>query len=176
MLIKLEKIEDKNIVNFYLPKTILPENKILLSDDEFSYSDEFISVIQNFSGVLRILITSDFISVVFDSKKNLESNKSLILAEIDDFISENKLLINIENKNNILKTVEALADAIIRPTLNRDNGDIIFHNYSNGIISLQFTGKCSGCPYAQNTLNNVITKNIMKYISEISQVQLTGVK
>ena len=176
MLIKLEKIENKNIINFYLPKAILPENRIILADNDVFYSEDFISAIKEFDGVLRILLTHDFISVLFDKKENLEKSKTLILAEIDDFISENRSLINIENKSTILNTAEALADAVIRPSLNRDKGDIIFHSYFDKIISIQFTGKCEGCPYAQNTLNNLILKNLTKYIPEISQVQLVGAK
>jgi Fe-S cluster biogenesis protein NfuA len=174
MLIKLEKIENKNIINFYLPKEIIPENKILLSDTNECYEENFVSSIQNIAGVLRTLITPNFISVVFDDKKNLDTGKSLILAEIDDFVSSNQLLNIIENKNTPLEVADALADALIRPILNKDNGDIIFKSYSNGIISLQFTGKCSGCPYAQNTLNNIIIKNLIKYIPEIKQVLLVG--
>ena len=149
---------------------------MLLSDNEIHYSEKFISAIKNILGVSRVLIAQNFMSVLFDSKENLEKNNSLILAEIDDFISENSLLNNIENKNTILKTADALADAIIRPTLNKDQGDIVFHSYSNNILSLQFTGKCAGCPYAQNTLNNLIVKNLMKYIPEISQIKLIGAK
>ena len=92
MLIKLEKIENKNIINFYLPKEIIPENKILLSDTNECYEENFVSSIQNIAGVLRTLITPNFISVVFDDKKNLDTGKSLILAEIDDFVSRNQMI------------------------------------------------------------------------------------
>ena len=97
--------------------------------------------------------------------------RALTLAEIDDYLTqgaEEKFVSNVTDSEK----VEALADALIRPTLNRDNGDINIISLQNGILTLEFSGHCAGCPYAQNTLQNVIVKTIRRYMPQITEVIL----
>ena len=68
--------------------------------------------------------------------------------------------------------IEALADSFIRPTLMRDNGNIRLITAENTVLQIQFTGHCAGCPYAQNTLNNVIAAALKKYLPQILTVQM----
>ena len=70
-----------------------------------------------------------------------------------------------------MEIAEAIADAFIRPTLFRDNGNIEFLQLQNNILTLRFTGHCAGCPYAQNTLNNVVARTLKKYLPQLEQVQ-----
>jgi Fe-S cluster biogenesis protein NfuA len=67
---------------------------------------------------------------------------------------------------------EALADALIRPILGKDNGGICIHNINNRVMELSFTGHCSGCPYAQNTLQNVVSKTFLRYLPQIKEIKL----
>jgi Fe-S cluster biogenesis protein NfuA len=71
---------------------------------------------------------------------------------------------------------EALADALIRPTLNRDNGDIVIHGIKDGVMELSFTGHCAGCPYAANTLQNVIMRTFLRYMPQIKEIRQTEAK
>ena len=40
------------------------------------------------------------------------------------------------------------------------------------VLQVQFTGHCAGCPYAQNTLQNVIVKTFKRYLPQIKEVRL----
>ncbi len=172
MQIKIEDLSAKQIINFFPPQPLAPISSAILFDVQNQVDNEFIKNILSIDGVQYCLITDILIAIKYTDSNNVDDIKSLILAEIDDFINEKRELISLVSPIKSLRLIEAIADSFIRPTLNRDNGDIKIHDFSNGILNIQFTGHCAGCPYAQNTLNNVIAKTLLKYIPEIKSISL----
>lgn len=49
--------------------------------------------------------------------------------------------------------VNAVIDERVRPVLQMDGGDIVLKDITDGIVSVQLMGHCSGCPSRRNTLN-----------------------
>lgn len=177
MLIKIENLAPKTIINFYTPQPMLSSGLFCLAEHGDSVVDDTISAILQIDGVKRCLLADNAVGVMFDETADAEEIKALVLAELDDFFAEQRT-INPEAvqkskaEKEILVAAEALADSFIRPTLNRDNGDIVITDFADGVLSVKFTGHCAGCPYAQNTLNNVIASCLKKYLPEISSVRM----
>ena len=66
--------------------------------------------------------------------------------------------------------VEKALDAI-RPALRADGGDVdLIEVTEDGIVKVELTGACSGCPMAQMTLSEGIEKHLKSVIPEISEV------
>jgi Fe-S cluster biogenesis protein NfuA len=62
--------------------------------------------------------------------------------------------------------------AKIRPFLQRDGGDIqLIDVTDDGIVKVQLTGACQGCPMSQMTLKQGIEAYIKKKIPEIVSVE-----
>lgn len=59
----------------------------------------------------------------------------------------------------------------IRPTLQRDGGDVELVDVKEGIVTVRLTGACRGCPMSQMTLKNGIEKFLKQEIPEIVSVQ-----
>ncbi|MCU0561408.1 MAG: NifU family protein [Desulfobacterales bacterium] len=59
----------------------------------------------------------------------------------------------------------------IRPSLQRDGGDVELVDVKEGIVTVRLTGACRGCPMSQMTLKNGIEKFLKKEIPEIISVQ-----
>ena len=59
----------------------------------------------------------------------------------------------------------------VRPSLQRDGGDVEFVNYDDGIVELRLTGACAGCPFSQITVKNYIEKILQEKIPEIKEVK-----
>ena len=60
----------------------------------------------------------------------------------------------------------------IRPTLQRDGGDVVLLDVSDdGVVTVQLTGACKGCPMSQMTLKNGIEKFLRSEIPEITRVE-----
>ncbi|MCY0875428.1 MAG: NifU family protein [Firmicutes bacterium] len=58
----------------------------------------------------------------------------------------------------------------LRPALQSDGGDVELVSVEDGVVTLQLTGACSGCPMSTMTLKMGIERAIMKSIPEITEV------
>ena len=59
----------------------------------------------------------------------------------------------------------------IRPSLNADGGDVKLIDVSDdGVVKVQLTGACSGCPMSQMTLKMGIEKVLKEEIPEVKEV------
>lgn len=62
--------------------------------------------------------------------------------------------------------------AKIRPFLQRDGGDIqLIDITEDGIVKVQLTGACQGCPMSQMTLKQGVERALMKEVPGVKEVQ-----
>jgi Fe-S cluster biogenesis protein NfuA len=66
-------------------------------------------------------------------------------------------------------TVEA-ALAQIRPALQADGGDVKLIDVTDGVVKLQLTGACSGCPMSTMTLKMGIERVLKEQIPDIKEI------
>ena len=67
--------------------------------------------------------------------------------------------------------VEAALDKV-RPALQRDGGDVTLVEVTeDGIVKVQLTGACKGCPMSQMTLKDGIEKFVKSEIPEVVSVE-----
>jgi Fe-S cluster biogenesis protein NfuA len=70
-------------------------------------------------------------------------------------------------QENVIKVL-----AQIRPTLQRDGGDVEFVGIDqNQVVQVRLTGACQGCPMANNTLKEGIEKFVKSEIPTIRAVE-----
>jgi len=58
----------------------------------------------------------------------------------------------------------------IRPYINSDGGDIEFIKYEDGYAYIKMHGACSGCDFADETIQNGIYDSLVSEIPEIKGV------
>ncbi|MDO8568523.1 MAG: NifU family protein [Dehalococcoidales bacterium] len=58
----------------------------------------------------------------------------------------------------------------IRPSLQRDGGDVELVEVTNGTVKVKLTGACGGCPMAAMTLKNGIEQILKREIPEVKEV------
>ena len=62
--------------------------------------------------------------------------------------------------------------AKIRPFLQRDGGDIkLIDVTDDGLVKVQLTGACQGCPMSQMTLKQGVERALMKEVPGVKEVQ-----
>ena len=60
----------------------------------------------------------------------------------------------------------------VRPTLQRDGGDVVLVDVTDdGIVKVQLTGACKGCPMSQVTLKEGIEKFLKSEVPEVKSVE-----
>jgi len=73
-------------------------------------------------------------------------------------------------KNEIeVKIVEVLEE-YIRPAVENDGGSITFKSFTDGIVTVQLRGSCSGCPSSTITLKAGIEVLLKKMIPDVKEV------
>lgn len=171
MFVKIDDLEPKPIINFYLPQEIKVSDTSLVLENPAQVTNTLMVGVLSIAGVTKLLLTDKLLSVHYRSEDKDDVRLS-VLAELDDYFADTQAEVEEQSNVSDIERAEALADAFIRPTLNRDKGDIDILALTDGVLTIKFTGHCAGCPYAQNTLQNVIAKTMLHYMPLIKKIDL----
>lgn len=175
MIIETQTTADINVLNFFPPQKLLPENRAEFIDSKSLRSSPFAENIFDLGGVQSVFITPDMITVTKESSADWNILKPQIFAEIMDFLAsgENLIIQKNEPKTNteIIQSIISLLNARIRPAIQQDKGDIKFISFDKGIVYVEMQGHCVGCPYAAQTLKNGVEKILQTYIPEVKEVK-----
>ena len=152
-------------------------------DDDLSISPlaEKLFEIENIEG---IFLGSDFIAITKSEEIEWELLKAEIIAVImDHFVAgleviktKTKSKSNIsneinENDSEIVKQIKEIIEDRVRPAVAMDGGDIVFHNFEEGVVFLEMHGACAGCPSSTVTLKDGIENMLKHYIPEVVRVE-----
>ncbi len=182
MFIQTESTPNPATVKFIPGKNIVEEGKML---DFASPLDATKSPLARrlfeITGVIRVFIAHDFISVSKADDTDWQMLKPMILAALMEHLSTNQPILdddffiqtenNDQNDSEIILQIKELLDERVRPMVAMDGGDIVFDNFDNGIVYLQMRGACSGCPSSTATLKMGIEKMLRHYIPEVKEVR-----
>lgn len=74
---------------------------------------------------------------------------------------------------NVLRVqIEQALDEYVRPYLLEHEGDVKIVDFEEGVLRVQLTGQCCGCPAANITTEEVVRKEMMRAMPEIRDVIL----
>lgn len=73
----------------------------------------------------------------------------------------------------MITKIEKVMEEKVRPQLMHHEGNVEIREFTEeGILKIQLTGRCAGCPSARITTEEVIGKTIMEEIKEVKDVVL----
>ena len=168
MIFELKKISPSEFI-FFFPQP-LPLTGTFYANRQTSAPSlpEIITNLLAGDIAAEILLTNNFIYLHSVSPEMSDDLQSLALAELDDWLASAPLIApqgqQTENK------IQIILKTIIAPFMQQDGGDIKLLSCRNGVVAVQFLGKCHGCPYAERTLKERVEKNLIRYLPEIREV------
>ena len=180
MFIQTEETPNPNTLKFIPGVKVLEEGTVEFKDLNSSKTSNLAKLIFQVSGVERVFLATDFVSVTKISDSNWEILKPLILTAImDHYASGKKVIEKYENHKSessiddseVVKQIKELIDQRVRPAVAMDGGDISFCSFENGIVTLQMKGACAGCPSSTATLKMGIENMLRHYIPEVVEVK-----
>jgi len=77
---------------------------------------------------------------------------------------------NTEAASDLRERVEAALDKV-RPSLQRDGGNIELLDVVEGVAKVKLQGSCAGCPMSQMTLTWGVEQALKKEVPEIVRVE-----
>lgn len=75
------------------------------------------------------------------------------------------------DEDEVVAQIKELLETRVRPAVAQDGGDIVFHDFEDGIVYLHMQGSCSGCPSSTATLKAGIENMLRYYIPEVIEVR-----
>lgn len=74
--------------------------------------------------------------------------------------------------DNLINKIESELDKNIRPHLLKHYGNVEIIKFSDGVLYIKLSGKCSNCPSAKFTVEDFIEKKLIENIIEVKKVEL----
>ena len=177
MFLRIEETPNPNTIKF------IPENKLdyegtklykVTDDYENSY---LLETIFSIKGISSVLLNSEFISVSKNEEEDWGVLKTMLSAKIGSALQKkDKILAKKENNKDdssatpVEKEIINLLETKVKPVVASHGGDITFHSFKNGVVSLELKGSCSGCPSSTATLKMGIENMLKHYIPEVKEV------
>ena len=173
-MIEVQKTADENIINFFAQKKFIENGEMEFITAKSLRKSPLAEAIFDLGGVESVLISADMISVRKKSDADWEPLRSLVLAEIMNFMSTGEPAVIKEKEESeaaVFERICALTAARIRPAIQRDGGNITIDKFVDGIVFVTLSGNCAGCPYAMVTLKEGVEKILKTYIPQVKEVR-----
>jgi Fe-S cluster biogenesis protein NfuA len=133
-------------------------------------------------GVTGVFLGGDFVTVTKEEDSDWYQLKPAILGIImEHFTAGRPVLLDAEvgegaaegdeADSDIVVQIKELLETRVRPAVAQDGGDIIFHDFNDGVVYLHMQGSCSGCPSSTATLKAGIENMLRHYIPEVQEVR-----
>jgi len=134
-------------------------------------------------GVTGVFLGGDFVTVTKDEDSDWYQLKPAILGIImEHFTAGRPILLASDGMSEgagdggepdteIVTQIKELLETRVRPAVAQDGGDIIFHDFTDGVVYLHMQGSCSGCPSSTATLKAGIENMLKHYIPEVQEVR-----
>jgi len=167
----------------------LPGKKVSeIGPIEFLKNDKNIKIplaskILSLEGTIMVFFGENFITVKKEKNLDWQDLKHGIISEINDHYSKgNDIIVKKDlyksdkssistESNEIIKKINEVLDAKIRPAVARDGGDITFKSFKDGVVTVELKGSCSGCPSSIMTLKQGVQNLLCHYIPDVESVE-----
>ena len=131
------------------------------------------------AGVTGVFLGRDFISVTRSPENDWQMMKPVLLGVIMEHFVTGAPVMSVrvdepasdEADSEVVAQIKELLDTRVRPAVAQDGGDIVFHSYRNGVVSLAMQGACHGCPSSTMTLKMGIENLLKHYIPDVVEVR-----
>ena len=183
MMIETEHTPNPNTLKFLPGKKVSEVGPIEFLKNDKSIKVSLANKILSLEGTVMVFFGEDFITVKKEKDLNWENLKHGIISEINDYYSKgNDVIIGKDlNKSTsdtipvqsheIINKINEVLDSKIRPAVAKDGGDITFKSFTDGVVTVELKGSCSGCPSSIMTLKQGVQNLLCHYVPEVKSVE-----
>ena len=182
MFIQTEATPNPVTLKFIPGRTVLPSGTADFRSKTEASASPLAQRLFDIDGVKGVFLGSDFISVT-NSGSEWQHMKPMILGAIMEHYLSGETQgkasdANVESVEDFdpedaetVATIKELLETRVRPAVAQDGGDIVFHGFREGIVSLHMRGACAGCPSSTATLRHGIENLLKHFVPEVQEVR-----
>ncbi len=182
MFIQTEATPNPSTLKFIPGKDVLGEGAVdYRARDEAAMSPLAMRIF-DVEGVDGVFLGSDFISITKAPSIEWQHIKPALLGAImEHYLSGAPVMSGDEQSDGghdydpkdeeTVATIKELLETRVRPAVANDGGDIVFHGFRDGVVSLHMRGACAGCPSSTATLRNGIENLLRHFCPDVQEVR-----
>ena len=179
MFIQTEDTPNPATLKFIPGTNVMGQGTADFPDKESAKGSALARRLFQIDGISGVFLGSDFVTVTKTDDQEWFTLKPSILAGIMEHYASGLPVIDAESEDgssddeddDLVKQIKHLLDTRVRPAVAMDGGDIVFHDFDDGIVTLSMRGACSGCPSSTATLKMGIENMLRHYIPEVREVR-----
>ena len=189
MMVETEHTPNPDTLKFLPGKKVSEVGPIEFLKNDKNIKVSLANKILSLEGTVMVFFGEDFITVKKEKDLNWEDLKHGIISEINDYYSKGNNVVvgkdvglakvlsestpgtKPDQSNDIIDKINEVLDSKIRPAVARDGGDITFKTFTNGVVTVELKGSCSGCPSSIMTLKQGVQNLLCHYIPEVKSVE-----
>ncbi len=166
----------------FIPGTeVLGQGSVELASAEAAETSPLGRRLFGVDGVVSVFLGGDFIAVTKQETAEWFALKPSVLAAIMEHYASGLPVLDKPaspggrgrsgDEDDTVQQIKHLLDTRVRPAVAMDGGDIVFHSFEDGVVTLEMRGACSGCPSSTATLKMGIENMLRHYIPEVQEVR-----
>ncbi len=183
MFIQTEPTPNPATLKFIPGRTVLGDGTADYRAPDEARLSPLASRLFEIEGVQGVFLGSDFISVTKGQSEWQHIKPAILGAIMEHYMSGAPIVDGGEEADDTghgdfdpkdaetVATIKELLETRVRPAVAQDGGDITFHSFKEGIVSLHMRGACSGCPSSTATLRGGIENLLRHFCPEVQEVR-----
>lgn len=179
MFIQTEDTPNPLTMKFLPGRTVMDTGTANFPDSDSADISPLARRLFDVAGVTGVFLGRDFISVTRSPENDWQMMKPVLLGVIMEHFVTGAPVMSVrmdepesdEADSEVVAQIKELLDTRVRPAVAQDGGDIVFHSYRNGVVSLAMQGACHGCPSSTMTLKMGIENLLKHYIPDVVEVR-----
>jgi len=183
MFIQTEQTPNPATLKFLPGYPVMASGTANFTSDQAAQISPLATRLFSLPEVTGVFLGADFVTVSKSEEGDWYQLKPAILAVImEHFTAGRPILLgdpatsptagaSEEDEDEVVAQIKELLETRVRPAVAQDGGDIIFHDFEDGIVYLHMQGSCSGCPSSTATLKAGIENMLRHYLPEVVEVR-----
>ena len=179
MFIQTEQTPNPSTLKFLPGRVVMDKGTMDFATAESAVPSPLARRLFAIEGVERVFLGSDFVTVTKAADRDWQILKPSILGGIMEHYTSGEPVIagaadaagDAVDDDEVVAQIKELLETRVRPAVAQDGGDIVFHDFRDGVVYLHMQGACSGCPSSTATLKMGIENLLKHYVPEVVEVQ-----
>ncbi len=180
MFIQTEQTPNPSTLKFLPGRVVMEKGTLDFAGPETAGASPLAKRLFAVEGVERVFFGADFVTVTKATDKDWQVMKPSILGGIMEHYTSGEPVVAqgaeagesaASDDDEVVAQIKDLLETRVRPAVAQDGGDIVFHDFRDGVVYLHMQGSCSGCPSSTATLKMGIENLLKHYVPEVVEVQ-----
>ena len=188
MFIEVEQTPNPESLKFLPNRPVSPKRMLDFASEASASRSPLAKALFSIGGVKGVFLGEDFITVTKTADQDWIPLKPSVLGLIMEHFTAGLPVVEEDtvsrqgsssisttkdfgDAQDIVNQILELLETRVRPAVAQDGGDIVFEDFTDGILYLQLRGACAGCPSSTATLKSGIENMMKHYIPEVLEVR-----